>query len=164
MLRLSHPKGTPGLFPSLNSTPMVQQADATTLIRVVLRGALSVATNAAPTGPEMPAFGWILNDDQVADVSSLISAIGGENSASAVDPAIIKKRAKPWSSAAIDRRSGEIEDPNNCKHDDDCGDIEAEHTPHVMPGHSLPSLSCRDHWALLRTLGEGHGFSPDCRS
>jgi mono/diheme cytochrome c family protein len=84
-------KGTPGLFPSLNGTPMVQQDDATTLIRVVLRGALSVATNQAPTGPEMPAFGWILNDDQVADVLTYIRNSWG-NSASAVDPAKIKKQ------------------------------------------------------------------------
>jgi mono/diheme cytochrome c family protein len=84
-------KGTPGLFPSLNGTPMVQQADATTLIRVVLRGAQSVATKAAPTGPEMPAFGWILNDDQVADVLTYIRNSWG-NSASAVDAATIRKQ------------------------------------------------------------------------
>jgi mono/diheme cytochrome c family protein len=83
-------KGTPGLFPSLNGTPMVHQADATTLIRVVLRGALSVATNQAPTGPEMPAFGWILSDDQVADVLTYIRNSWG-NSASPIDAATIKK-------------------------------------------------------------------------
>jgi mono/diheme cytochrome c family protein len=83
-------KGTPGLFPSLNGTPMVHQADATTLIRVVLRGALSVATKQAPTGPEMPAFGWILNDDQVADVLTYIRNAWG-NSANPVDAATIKK-------------------------------------------------------------------------
>ena len=69
---------------------MVHQADVTTLVRVVLRGALSVATKKAPTGPEMPAFGWILNDDQVADVLTYIRNSWG-NSASPVDAATIKK-------------------------------------------------------------------------
>jgi mono/diheme cytochrome c family protein len=83
-------KGVSGLFPSLNGTPMVQQNDATTLARVVLRGALSVATKRAPTGPEMPAFAWILNDDQVADVLTYIRNAWG-NSASPVDAATVRK-------------------------------------------------------------------------
>jgi mono/diheme cytochrome c family protein len=83
-------KGVPGLFPSLSGTPMVQQRDATTFIRVVLRGALSVATKRAPTGPEMPAFGWVLNDDQVADVITYIRNAWG-NSGGAVDADTIKK-------------------------------------------------------------------------
>src|SRR5690242_3912454 len=83
-------KGVPGLFPSLHGTPMVQQTDPTTLIRVVLRGALSVATDRAPTGPEMPAFGWILQDGQVADVLTYIRNSWG-NSADAVDAGTIKK-------------------------------------------------------------------------
>lgn len=84
-------KGVPGLFPSLNGTPMVQQNDPTTLIRVVLRGALSVATDRAPTGPEMPAFDWILEDGRVADVLTYIRNSWG-NSAGAVDASTIKKQ------------------------------------------------------------------------
>jgi mono/diheme cytochrome c family protein len=80
--------GAPGLFPSLNGTPFVQQKDATTLIHVVLRGALSVATKGAPTGPEMPAFGWILNDDQIANVVTYIRNAWG-NSAGRVDAAAV---------------------------------------------------------------------------
>jgi mono/diheme cytochrome c family protein len=84
-------KGVPGLFPSLNGTPMVQQSDATTLIHVVLRGAQSVATEQAPTGPVMPQFAWILDDDQVADVLTYIRNSWG-NSASSVDAATVKKQ------------------------------------------------------------------------
>jgi mono/diheme cytochrome c family protein len=83
-------RGTPELFPSLHGTPMVHQSDPTTTIRVVLRGALSVATPRAPTGPEMPAFEWILNDDQVADVLTYIRNSWG-NSASPIDAAAVKK-------------------------------------------------------------------------
>jgi mono/diheme cytochrome c family protein len=83
-------KGVPGLFPSLNGTPMVQQNDATTLIHVILRGAQSVATKQAPTGPEMPQFAWILDDRQVADVLTYIRNAWG-NSAGSVDAATVKK-------------------------------------------------------------------------
>jgi mono/diheme cytochrome c family protein len=72
-------KGTPGLFPSLNGSPVVQQTDPTTLLHVVLRGALSVGTKLAPTGPAMPQFGWILNDDQIAGLLTYIrNAWGNE--------------------------------------------------------------------------------------
>ncbi|HEV2717934.1 MAG TPA: c-type cytochrome, partial [Terriglobales bacterium] len=80
----------PGLFPSLNATPMVQQTDPATFIRVVLRGGLSVATKGAPTSPEMPAFEWILNDDQVADVTTYVRNAWG-NSASTVNSATVHK-------------------------------------------------------------------------
>jgi hypothetical protein len=46
----------------------VQSVDPTSLIRVVLIGAQSVATDKAPTAPAMPAFGWILGDRDTADV------------------------------------------------------------------------------------------------
>ena len=86
-------KGAPELFPSLSGTPMVQQTDPTTLIRVVLRGALSVSTKRAPTEPEMPAFGWILNNDQVAEVITYIRN-GWGNSGGAVDADTIKKECQ----------------------------------------------------------------------
>jgi mono/diheme cytochrome c family protein len=65
-------KGTHGLFPSMNGSPAVQQADPTSLMRVVLRGARSVATDAAPTGPAMPAFAWLLTDEEVAAVLTYV--------------------------------------------------------------------------------------------
>jgi mono/diheme cytochrome c family protein len=65
-------QGAAGLFPALNGSPVVQQTDPTSLLRVVLRGALSVGTDKAPTAPAMPAFGWVLNDDQVAAVVTYI--------------------------------------------------------------------------------------------
>jgi mono/diheme cytochrome c family protein len=68
----SNGKGVPGLFPALAGAPIVQQTDPTSLIHVVLRGALSVATAPAPTAPEMPPFAWVMNDDQVAAVVNYI--------------------------------------------------------------------------------------------
>jgi len=51
---------------------VVQQTDPTSLMHVVLRGARSVGTDGAPTAPAMPAFSWILKDDQIADVLTYI--------------------------------------------------------------------------------------------
>ena len=75
--------GIPQLFPALKNSPSVQSADPVSLIRVVLRGAQSVATDAAPTGPAMPALGWKLSDDEVAAVVTYIRNSWG-NAASPV--------------------------------------------------------------------------------
>jgi mono/diheme cytochrome c family protein len=75
--------GLVGLFPSLHGTPVVQQVDPASLLHVVLRGALSVGTDKAPTAAAMPAFAWVLDDDQVAAVVTYIRNSWG-NSAPAV--------------------------------------------------------------------------------
>ena len=69
---------------------MVQQADPASLLHVVLRGALSVGTDKAPTAAAMPAFGWILNDDQVAAVVTYIRNSWG-NSAPPVSASDVGK-------------------------------------------------------------------------
>lgn len=76
-------KGAPGLFPALAETPIVQQSDPTSLLHVVLRGAAGLATPKEPTAAGMPAFAWILNDDQIAAVLTCIRNSWG-NSAPAV--------------------------------------------------------------------------------
>ena len=64
--------GIPGMFPRLAGSPAVQSVDPTSLLRVVLLGARSAATDAAPTGPAMPAFGWLLADSEVAAVVTYV--------------------------------------------------------------------------------------------
>ncbi|MDB5611204.1 MAG: alcohol dehydrogenase [Bradyrhizobium sp.] len=64
-------KGIPNLFPAL-ADGGVRANDPTTAIRVVLRGARSVATAREPTSPGMPSYNWQLNDNQVADVLNYI--------------------------------------------------------------------------------------------
>jgi mono/diheme cytochrome c family protein len=51
---------------------LVQSDDPTTLVRVVLQGTRAVSTPGKPTAPAMPAFGWRLNDAQVAAVLTYI--------------------------------------------------------------------------------------------
>jgi mono/diheme cytochrome c family protein len=82
--------GVPTLFPRLAGAPLVQSIDPTSLIRVVLIGTRAVATSAAPTAPAMPAFGWNLNDTEIADVLTYVRNTWG-NAASAVQPEDVSK-------------------------------------------------------------------------
>lgn len=84
-------KGVSRLFPSLVGSAVAQSDDPTTAIRVILRGARSVATSAEPTAPGMPSFAWQLNNDQIAAVTTYIRNAWG-NSASKVSPSAVEKR------------------------------------------------------------------------
>jgi mono/diheme cytochrome c family protein len=83
-------KGVPYLFPSLAGSPNVRSADPTSLMRVLLEGARSVATAGEPTGPGMPSFAWKLNDDEAAAVLTYIRNSWG-SSAPAVDANEVKQ-------------------------------------------------------------------------
>jgi mono/diheme cytochrome c family protein len=69
------------LFPALKGSPSAQSADPTSLIRVVLQGARSAATDTAPTAPAMPALDWKLSDAQVAAVLTYIRNAWGNAAA-----------------------------------------------------------------------------------
>ena len=75
--------GISNMFPALKDSPSVQSANAVDLIRIVLQGARSVATDAAPTAPAMPAFDWKLSDDEIAAVVTYVRNSWG-NAAAAV--------------------------------------------------------------------------------
>jgi len=71
-------KGIARLFPSIADSSMVRSDDPTTVIRIVLRGARSVATKAEPTAPGMPSYAWQLTDEQIAAVLTYMrNAWGG---------------------------------------------------------------------------------------
>jgi mono/diheme cytochrome c family protein len=78
-------KGIDRLFPSVANSSMARADDPTSVIRIVLRGARSVATDKEPTAPGMPSYGWQLNDGQVANVLNFIRNSWG-NAAPAVSP------------------------------------------------------------------------------
>jgi mono/diheme cytochrome c family protein len=87
--------GTAGIFPALAKSPVVQADNTATLLDVVLNGGHAVATDANPTAPGMPAFGWKLSDDQVAALLTYIRNDWG-NAASAVSSADVQKaRTRP---------------------------------------------------------------------
>jgi mono/diheme cytochrome c family protein len=64
--------GAAYLIPALTHSPAVAAREPTTVLRVIIRGAQSVATKDEPTGPAMPAFGWQLSDTQLAAVATYI--------------------------------------------------------------------------------------------
>ncbi|HGA2319834.1 TPA: c-type cytochrome [Pseudomonas putida] len=78
------------VFPALAGNPVVQTADATSLIHVVLAGGTVPATHTAPSNFTMPAFGWRLSDQEVADVVNFIRTSWG-NQGSAVSAADVKQ-------------------------------------------------------------------------
>lgn len=83
--------GEARLFPRLAGSAIVQSDDPATLGRIVLEGSRAVATNSAPTAPAMPAFGWRLDNDQVAAVLTYIRNTWG-NAAPAVTGAAIARQ------------------------------------------------------------------------
>ena len=82
-------KGVPFLFPALAGSPNVRSADPTSLIRVLMEGARSVATAGEPTSPGMPWFAWKLNDAEIAAVLTYV-----RNSWGAAAPAVTTDQVK----------------------------------------------------------------------
>ena len=82
-------EGTEGLFPKLAMAPLVNNADASSMIRVVLAGSRAGATDAAPTAPAMPSLAWALSDDNVANVLTYVRNSWG-NAAPAVSSSDVK--------------------------------------------------------------------------
>jgi len=95
------------VFPALAGNPVLQSADTTSLIHIVLKGGTLPATQSAPSTFTMPAFAWRLSDQEVADVVNFIRSSWG-NQASAV---------KPGDVAAL--RNGDLQSTSN----DDLGQV-----------------------------------------
>lgn len=85
-------EGVAHLFPKLADSPLIN-GDPVSLIHVVLAGSRAGGTVAAPTHPAMPAFGWNLDDQNVADVLTYIRNCWG-NAAPAVSPDDVKSLRK----------------------------------------------------------------------
>lgn len=76
-------EGVARMFPPLKGNANVQSKDPTTVVRVILNGARTAATDARPTPFAMPPFDWKLGDEQIAAVASFVRNSWG-NSGSAV--------------------------------------------------------------------------------
>ncbi|GKX63512.1 alcohol dehydrogenase [Pragia fontium] len=72
-------KGYSRFFPQLQGNSVVLTEDATSLIHIVLTGNTLPGVQGAPSSITMPAFGWRLNDQQVADVVNFIRSSWGNN-------------------------------------------------------------------------------------
>ena len=87
-------KGVPNMFPSLSEVATVSARDPTTVLRVILQGAQSVATDREPTGPAMPAFGWQLDDKQIAAVATYVRTHFGKKAPAVSEAEVQKARSK----------------------------------------------------------------------
>ena len=81
--------GIEHIFPRLVGNAIVKQDDPTTLVRIILTGVRGAGTDALPTSPAMPSFGYRLDDSQVAAVVTYIRNSWG-NAAPAVDADTVK--------------------------------------------------------------------------
>ena len=85
------------MFSPFTGSAAVRSANATTLIRLVLEGARTVATGRQPTTAAMPGYGWKLSDREIADVLTYMRNSWG-NSASPVsagDVAGVRRQLRP---------------------------------------------------------------------
>lgn len=65
-------RGYEGVFPSLAGNPAVEASNATSVVSIVLGGSSTPKTPRTPAQFAMPAFGWRLSDQEVADVASFV--------------------------------------------------------------------------------------------
>jgi len=91
--------GVSYLIPNLAASSSVASREPTSILRVVLRGAPSVATNEEPTGPAMPGFGRDLTDAEVAAVATYVRNSWG-HAASAVTPGDVSRARQSLAAAA----------------------------------------------------------------
>jgi mono/diheme cytochrome c family protein len=73
--------GVEYLIPNLAGAASVSARNPTTVLRVLISGAETVATADEPTAPAMPAYGWQLDDAQLAAVATYIRNSWGHASA-----------------------------------------------------------------------------------
>jgi len=92
-------KGLDRMFPPLVHNANVQSADPTSVIRILVEGARTVPTEARPTPSSMPAFGWKLNNDELAAVATFVRNAWG-NAASPVSAEQVRSLRKQLHSKA----------------------------------------------------------------
>ena len=81
-------------FPELRGNPVVQAEDPTSLIHIVLSGATLPGVKGAPSSITMPAFGWRLKDQQVADVVNFVRTSWGNTAKAQVSASDVAKIRK----------------------------------------------------------------------
>jgi mono/diheme cytochrome c family protein len=84
--------GIAQIFPSLKGSSAVQAKLPDTVTHIVLAGAKTAATPGKPTGFAMPAFGWKLDDEEVAGLVNYIRNAWGNQSSLTNSNAVSKVR------------------------------------------------------------------------
>lgn len=86
-------QGAPSTFPPLVGNSLVNADNPSGLISIILNGSTLPATDKAPTRLAMPDFGWRLNDQQIADLTTFIRQ-GWGNQQKAVSASEVEKVRK----------------------------------------------------------------------
>ena len=81
---------SPGVYPPLDGNALLQSADPSSTLRLILDGAQTVTTPRAPNTGQMPAYARQFSDEEIADVTTYIRNTFG-NSAPAVTAEQVKK-------------------------------------------------------------------------
>jgi mono/diheme cytochrome c family protein len=82
--------GAPRIYPPLPGNALLQSADPSSTLRIILDGAQTVTTPRAPNPGSMPAYAKQLSDQEIADVTNYIRNSWG-NAAPPVTPAQVAK-------------------------------------------------------------------------
>jgi mono/diheme cytochrome c family protein len=82
--------GIAHIFPKLAGSVIATQGDPASLIRIIVAGGRSAATDSRPTSPAMPSLGFRLNDAQVAAVVTYVRNAWG-NAAAPVTAETVKE-------------------------------------------------------------------------
>jgi len=73
--------GQPHVFPPLKGNAVVQAREPGAMLHMIIDGARIASTKSNPTGLAMPAFGWKLTDQEVADLATYLRAAWGNKGA-----------------------------------------------------------------------------------
>ncbi|WP_426076049.1 c-type cytochrome [Janthinobacterium sp. PSPC3-1] len=85
-------KGYSKAFPALAGNAVLQTADPTSAINIVLSGGMVPATHTAPSALVMGGYAKTLNDQQIADVVSFIQTSWGNHGSAATASQVAKLR------------------------------------------------------------------------
>jgi mono/diheme cytochrome c family protein len=83
-------RGYEGVFPPLAGNPAVEASNPTSVVSIVLGGSSTPRTAQTPAQFAMPAFGWRLSDQEVADVVTFVRSSWG-NRADEIDQAQVNR-------------------------------------------------------------------------
>ncbi len=100
-------KAAPTYFPPLPGAAVTQSTDPTTVIRFILSGTQTVATDARPTPLSMPSYGWKLTDAQVAAVATYVRNSWG-NAAPAVSASDVAKLRRKVARTPVQKPSAKV--------------------------------------------------------
>jgi mono/diheme cytochrome c family protein len=86
--------GAPRIYPPLPGNALLQSADPSSTLRVILEGAQTVTTPRAPNTGSMPGYAKQLSDQEIADVTNYIRNSWG-NTAPLVTASQVRKARNP---------------------------------------------------------------------